>query len=420
MLTDKALRAARAQTKPYRIFDKGVEKGFGVQITPAGGVYFFLQYQSPVTGRRRYLRLGQYPLTTLAAAREQAWEARKVLDAGKDPQYVQSDKDRIRKRGTVAALIKGYTEDMERRGMRSHANVYRCLKHDVIPFIGDLPANEVEPYHIREILYRIISRGAEVHSNRTRSYLHAAFKFGIRHDNDPKRMGTPYVFNIKSNPVADVPRDASVERVGERVLDWHELRRLWLANPEELPVPVRLALQFMLATGGQRSSEILGASMDELDLEQRVWSIPYGRTKNKEWHLIPLTDLALDLISQIRALTGDRGQWLFPRCMNPDSTLAMNHDTLSIAVRKYCEKVGFEKFVPKDLRRTVKTRMGELGVSKVDRDRLQNHAKTDVSSKHYDRYDYLPEKREAIEKWCRQLENIGKGDNILPFKIQPG
>lgn len=418
MLTDKTLRAVRPQSKPYRIFDKSVEKGFGVQITPAGGVYFFLQYQSPITGRRRYMRLGQYPLTTLATAREQAREARKVLDTGKDPQYVLKEKDRMRKHGTVAALIKAYTDDMERRGKRSYFNVYRCLKRDVIPFIGDLPASEVEPYHICEILRRIIERGAEVHSNRTRSYLHAAFKFGTQHNNDPKRMGTPYIFNIRRNPVSDVPSDPSVERVGERTLSWSELRTLWLASPDELPVHAQLALQFMLATGGQRSSEILGASMAEFDLESRIWSIPHGRTKNKEWHLIPLSDMALDLIARIRSLTGNRGHWLFPGRMNPDSKKPMSHNILSIAVGKYCERTAFEKFVPKDLRRTVKTRMGELGISKDHRDRLQNHAKTDVSSKHYDRYDYLPEKRAAIEKWCRQLANISSGENILPFKNQ--
>ncbi|STI85422.1 integrase [Escherichia coli] len=52
-----------------------------------------------------------------------------------------------------------------------------------------------------------------------------------------------------------------------------------------------------------------------------------------------------------------------------------------------------------DLRRTCKTLMGEAGISKEIRDRIQNHALNDVSSKHYDRYDYLPEKRRALEIW---------------------
>jgi hypothetical protein len=62
-----------------------------------------------------------------------------------------------------------------------------------------------------------------------------------------------------------------------------------------------------------------------------------------------------------------------------------------------------QPWTPKDLRRTVKTRMGEIGIPKSIRDRVQNHALVDISTKHYDRYDYLPEKREALETWCARL-----------------
>jgi integrase len=53
----------------------------------------------------------------------------------------------------------------------------------------------------------------------------------------------------------------------------------------------------------------------------------------------------------------------------------------------------------RDLRRTWKTLAGKAGVSKEIRDRLQNHTLQDVSSKHYDRWQYMPEKREGMKKW---------------------
>ena len=56
--------------------------------------------------------------------------------------------------------------------------------------------------------------------------------------------------------------------------------------------------------------------------------------------------------------------------------------------------------------------MGELGISKSIRDRLQNHALQDVSSKHYDRYEYMPEKRIALESWERQLNNTAVSNVI--------
>lgn len=58
-----------------------------------------------------------------------------------------------------------------------------------------------------------------------------------------------------------------------------------------------------------------------------------------------------------------------------------------------------DTFVPRDLRRTFKTLTGKAGISKEIRDRLQNHSLQDVSSLHYDKYDYLKEKREAMDTW---------------------
>ncbi|MEY0164830.1 integrase, partial [Providencia rettgeri] len=73
--------------------------------------------------------------------------------------------------------------------------------------------------------------------------------------------------------------------------------------------------------------------------------------------------------------------------------------------RKY--HPDFKHFTARDLRRTCKTLMGEIGISKEIRDRIQNHALNDVSSKHYDRYDYLNEKRVALTKWEEKLNLFG-------------
>ena len=59
--------------------------------------------------------------------------------------------------------------------------------------------------------------------------------------------------------------------------------------------------------------------------------------------------------------------------------------------------------------------MGELGISKELRDRIQNHAFQDVSSKHYDRYSYLPEKRKALEIWEARLNGVDIDSNVVSF-----
>ena len=76
----------------------------------------------------------------------------------------------------------------------------------------------------------------------------------------------------------------------------------------------------------------------------------------------------------------------------------------------------FKKFIPRDLRRTCKSRMGEIGISKLIRDRLHNHALQDVSSRHYDRYDYLPEKRQAMQTWGGFLQAVIAGSKVVPIQ----
>jgi integrase len=102
-------------------------------------------------------------------------------------------------------------------------------------------------------------------------------------------------------------------------------------------------------------------------------------------------------------LYSGNSKYLFPGRFNEDKPI--NKTSLAHAVRRI---TVVQEFTPRDLRRTVKTRMGEIGIEKSIRDRIQNHALTDVSPKHYDRYDYLPEKRAAILKWENHLLEVGK------------
>ena len=68
-----------------------------------------------------------------------------------------------------------------------------------------------------------------------------------------------------------------------------------------------------------------------------------------------------------------------------------------------------ERFTPHDLRRTVATRMRELGISRGDVKMVLNHVETDVTAR-YDRYDGLPEKRRALDLWGARLMQIVNGE----------
>ena len=86
--------------------------------------------------------------------------------------------------------------------------------------------------------------------------------------------------------------------------------------------------------------------------------------------------------------------------MHRDNPIATAHvSTLRMAILRWCEKNKVPNFNPRDLRRTCKTLMGKAGIDKINRDILQQHNKFDVSSVHYDRYDYMKEKTLCINTW---------------------
>lgn len=401
--TDRTIKALTPRTQPYRVFERASDKGFCVQVTRTGTKTFEQQYT--LHGQRRFMRLGTYPDTSLAEARQRARKARGLIDKGLDPQEAAARTRREERiKGSVNQLLDGYLAQMASDGKRSVKEVARSLQNDARPLIGHLPARDITPAHIRDILFRLIQRGASVQANRLRSYLRTAFQWGVYHDNNPRSVGAEVLFQLDRNPVDAVPRDSAIESVGDRVLSWDEIAQIW--NDERLPLIHRLAVRLMLATGGQRPGEVTEARFDEFDIRARVWTLPPERTKNKRYHLVPMTDLAAGMVDRLTEFNGSLGPFLFPARGQPPRP--QNKSTLPHAVEMYCRQSEMLEWTPKDLRRTVKTRMGEIEISKAVRDRIQNHALTDVSSKHYDRYDYLPEKREALVTWCNHLSRIIK------------
>jgi len=118
--------------------------------------------------------------------------------------------------------------------------------------------------------------------------------------------------------------------------------------------------------------------------------------------------LSWAVIEEMKKITGDY-EYLFHSShkgkMKKDKHIL--NTTISRVIREYStEHKKVSKFLARDIRRTVKTLMGKAGIDKAIRDRIQNHALTDVSSKHYDRYDYLPEKTHAMKVWNDYLELI--------------
>lgn len=388
--------------------------------------WYAVFYQS---GRRTMAKIGTYPTLGLADARKTFKED--FLPAILKGEAPEGKKVKPKMGRTVLDLFTAYVAHLEETGKNTVQAQHYLLGSPNDPFgrfkgkkldaaakvIGEtMLAADVEPRHIIPYLKRIHGRGAKVSAVLARSYISAAFNFGIKSENAYHRPAGAVAWEIKINPAQAIPMDPAAKKAGSRHLTPAEFRDFWawldVRWTRSAAAPM---LQLAMATG-QRPGEVLrlaGQSADAEAYAKRngptagslgVWdagekTVFWASTKNKQPHMLPLASQAVDVVGRMRV--NSHGLF-FPRAADPLNTLTVGAaEQLILTYLRQHPKVPH--FTPRDLRRTWKTLAGAAGLSKEIRDRLQNHAENDVSSRHYDRYEYLAEKRAAAQTWGEYL-----------------
>jgi integrase len=220
----------------------------------------------------------------------------------------------------------------------------------------------------------------------------------------------------------------------------HELQLLWKALSGRTPLrspdgaevyigrQVRIALQLATLLL-QRRAEIVGMDLNELDLDQAVWTIPPERMKSGRPHQVPLPSLAIDLIREAIALSklpADRRTGpVFPTPQ--DNTQPMNAEALTRAMSRLRVCIGVEDRTVHDLRRTGSTALTSerLRVSPFIRSKVLGHGSdagggAQVSSAHYDVNEYMSDKRAALKAWQSLLLHIVDRDDHKPAPQRTG
>jgi integrase len=127
---------------------------------------------------------------------------------------------------------------------------------------------------------------------------------------------------------------------------------------------------------------------------------------------VPLSEPARQTILSALELIGDNDDYLFPSPSVRDAPITAH--ALAVAMVRFAGNLDAtvakswraEPPSPHDLRRTLATRLAELGIAKEDRDAVLNHTPRDVGKKHYDLYEREREKRQALERWASMLKVI--------------
>jgi integrase len=337
--------------------------------------------------KRLKKKLGSYPSMSLSKAREVfARDFADMIQKGRSIKIAGDTRP-----GTVADLFEAYVQYLKDAEKPSWKETQKGLNKIADTLGRNRPAREIEPDEIVEVIRPIYERGKKAMADHVRSYVHAAYSWGLKSEHD-YRSASQRRFRLVYNPAAGIPTEP--KKVGTRWLDEDEFVRLYrgLECPDA-PVhpPYTRAVRILMLTG-QRVEEIARLHADNWDGEEKI--IDWSKTKNGSPHAIPVPPIAAELIESIKP--NEHG-WFFPSAMDPKRPVS--HGTLYSFMWRQRDRGVIPVVTNRDLRRTWKTLAGQAGVPKEIRDRIQNHALQDVSSKSYDRWNYMREKRTGMAKW---------------------
>ncbi|WP_024602773.1 site-specific integrase [Pseudoalteromonas sp. TB41] len=403
--TDKSIKALKAKEKRYVLTESGNygEGRLQIRVSESGAKTFRVQYH--INGKRKVIGLGNYPTVDLKKARSKHAKIAVLLSDNIDPQEHQLETQKaefgsLAKR-TMLQMLADFNVFISTRWAESTIDrTEKLIKRNITPFIKpELMPDEFTIDMARDIIYRVYNRGAKEQARLVRSVLMSILKFAIDFDNSPEQYKKPNLYDIKTNFIRDINFETPKNK-GERWLNEAELKKVW--NADDLPYYTHQYIKLALLLGGQRVNEVYGSYVSDFDLENKTFTIPANRIKVQQRgdHIVPLCETTIPVIQELMQQSGKAGQ-MFPHRDNPTATAHVS--TLRMAILRWCEKNKVPNFNPRDLRRTCKTLMGKAGIDKINRDILQQHNKFDVSSVHYDRYDYMKEKRQSIEVWEKFL-----------------
>jgi integrase len=344
--------------------------------------------------RRIKKKLGSYPSMSLSSAREVfSRDFADMIQKGRSIKIAGDTRP-----GTVSDLFEAYVDHLKKSEKRSWKETEHGLNKIADTLGRNRPAREIVPEEVVEAIRPIYERGKKAMADHVRCYVHAAYSWGMKSEHD-YRSSALRRFRLSYNPAAGIPTEP--KKVGTRWLDEHEFLCLyrWLECPDA-PVhpPYTRAVRILMLTG-QRVEEIARLHADNWDAAERI--IDWSKTKNGTPHAIPVPALAAELIEAIRP---NNYGWFFPSAKDPRRPVS--HGTLYSFMWRQRERGVIPVVTNRDLRRTWKTLAGQAGVAKEIRDRIQNHALQDVSSKSYDRWTYMPEKRIGMAKWDEFVRSL--------------
>ncbi len=372
-------------------------------------------YRSPLTGLRREMGLGPLKLVSLTRAKELAHRHCLAVYEGRDPleerRAARPKAEDLLTFRQVAELYIGVHEQTW-RNPKHRAQWRATLETYAYPILGNVAVKDVDTGMVMRVLEQNVAgddappaslwlakpeTAARLRGRVEVVINYAAARHWRQGDNPARWKG--HIENL-------LPRRAKVKPVAHHAaLDWRDLPALWSDIARRADVSAR-ALGFTLLTA-TRTGEAIGARWSEIDLTDKLWTVPAERMKAHREFRVPLSTAAIVVLEELAALR--QGDYVFPgaKAGRPISNMAMlmmlrrlrpgmtTHGTVRSGFRDWASEQGIS---------------GEVAEASLA------HAVKDKVEAAYRRGDLLEPRRAAMERWARFLTESATAKEVIALR----
>ncbi len=450
-LTAKRIEAMRRRPARYEVSDSAAP-GLRLRVFPTGAKVFRWYRHTPDGPRPRdVITIGRWSPTsqpghvTLHEARiwlERLKEAQRAgrLDA-LELELRRHLKPPRHEPAPGSELVSEIFEDFYRRRIEPHRKrpleARKVLDLDILPMIGKRPIAAVTTPECARLVERVVDRGAKVHAGKVLGLLKQAFRFAEARGHIDRNPAAPLEkTSLGAQDRADGPP--------QRWLTADEITTFWRALEQTVELSpgrhdkntmrraTKAALELLLLTG-VRSCELLLAQWEQVDFDAATWTVPVSNQKltqkqarqAKPW-VVPLLPMALTRFKELHAHAAGSAWVMASDTQGEDGEDDQHYSDKSLgrAMRRlwrtHHDLQKLPEASPHDLRRTLRTQLGQLRVPLHIVERCLNHALGRIVQI-YDHGDYLDERREALAKWegfVGGLVSVGAA-KVLPLPGPP-
>ena len=388
MLTEAAIKAAKATSKPVKLFDGG---GLYLLVNPRGSKLWRLKYR--VHGVEKLLAIGAYPDVSLKRARDKRDDARRQLSDGVDPS-AQRKAEKLANAESFEKVAAEWLDLQRKRFSQASIEKTEWMFDDLLnPYIGSKPVNKITASELLSALRRTEARGRHETAHRLRQRAGQVFRYAMatgRAERDPtlELRGALAPVKVKSRAAITDP-----QKIGEllRAIDEYQ-------GQPAVAAALKLApLVFV------RPGELRAAEWCEFNLEGREpeWRIPAARMKMRELHVVPLSRQAVAVLRELETHTG-AGKLLFPSLRTAARPISEN--TINSALRR----LGYSKdeMTGHGFRAMASTLLNEQGWHPDVIELQLAHAERNKVRAAYNRAERLAERRKMMIAWADHLDKL--------------